>query len=677
MKCICGIVETRFCWLKFNMLMLILGSLLVHTFARTSEELLLSRPRIIRYNSPRDLLNCDGNFSSLWSQFRASVVGNAEAGFPIDPVLYNEARRIALLHAEDALIGGIKFSYVVAKSYPVSVLHDFCLHGYVAALFILFRHDYNVDHLFHIHELLGWRERPLDFSESSEWPTLWRMMPLHFEEAKKLGDASWSMALESWGDDSTQVMPSFDFTAVKHALRKWFHDVQVLPQRWLRRHSGEATKLRLLRSFRRHVRPLGVWVLGHHLGSSMEPYTMLQRALHVGIGLNLQASFCGQRHPKSGLVCEEFGFCDEDKGLKKWFQRYESRWLGEYEWMPHRWDEALEKLATVIASSKFMSTSDLVVCGGPAWFCAMLRTVWSVPMLLYFAWPIASLVPKAFKSQIFSLIQSLGHTLSPPTVIVVANWVLAAQFAIQVHMEVPVQRPHGLYMNQTYMPIPTADGFPRVMVTRFAQWALNSAVAMHEMIWSFFEQVRRETGHRYPFELVFISELLRGADPKIPIKYSEFAKFHSCVFWPWDVMMLLFNELYTMAMPLLVPARRWMYHLMFHSLEHTDMNWWHLRGASVGGMLPYASKLPFPLPHLPWFNPGGSLREVAYWYEQTDFIQFPHVTYFNSLPDMFDRIQTLDVATIRKGMQEFNQVTLQESLAFYREAAVELLHEVG
>ena len=54
---------------------------------------------------------------------------------------------------------------------------------------------------------------------------------------------------------------------------------------------------------------------------------------------------------------------------------------------------------------------------------------------------------------------------SPPTVLVVANWVLAAQFALQAgelglvepwepepeaHINVPVQRPHGLHANATY-----------------------------------------------------------------------------------------------------------------------------------------------------------------------------------------------------------------------------------
>merc|ERR1719221_2181933 len=92
-------------------------------------------------------------------------------------------------------------------------------------------------------------------------------------------------------------------------------------------------------------------------------------------------------------------------------------------------------------------------------------------------------------------------------------------------------------------------------------------------------------------------------------------------------MMLLFDELYTMTVPLLVPESRWMNQLMIHALVHTDVNWWHLRAASVGGALPHVSEIEFPLPFLPWIGPGNGLMQAAYWYELTDFVQFPHVTY--------------------------------------------------
>merc|ERR1712039_801489 len=114
---------------------------------------------------------------------------------------------------------------------------------------------------------------------------------------------------------------------------------------------------------------------------------------------------------------------------------------------------------------------------------------------------------------------------------------------------------------------------------------------------------------------------------------------------------------------------------MHHSLAHTEVNWWHLRAETVSGALPHAQSLeyPFPLPFMPWVRGEDSLEQVAYWYELTDFVQFPHVTTFGSLPDLIEKVQTLDVPGIRSGMRAFNRAPLRESLSFYRNAAAELL----
>merc|ERR1712039_569515 len=157
-----------------------------------------------------------------------------------------------------------------------------------------------------------------------------------------------------------------------------------------------------------------------------------------------------------------------------------------------------------------------------------------------------------------------------------------------------------------------------------------------------------------------------------PLKYADFSTFSACIFWPWDVMMLLFNELYTMTMPLLLPARRWMLQLITHSLSHTEVNWWHLRD-SVGGGLPEPSGVPYPLPFVPWVGQEEGLRPAAFWYELTDFMQFPHLTYFESLPDMLEKLRDLDVPAVRAGMRSFNRATFLDSISFYRAAAAEML----
>jgi len=632
------------------------------------------RPAVGKYYPTQALLNCQGaNFSNVWDIFFPHAIANAQAGFPEDPQLYERAAQIYHQEQSGLVAASFKYPQVLVRQMAVTRLEGFCLYGYMTTLFILYRHTLNPEHIQDIESYMGWREWPLDFSESSRWPTLWRIVPLHLENWRRLGSTHMSKELSQWGDDEW-LLPRPNLFEVEHALYTWLHATGAMIHRW--GDGFKASGRRVVRSLKEVLlksNVLRVVVLGHHLGSSLEPFTMFREALRVGVQLDVHAFFAGQRHPKPGLVCKEFGYCDTNLDLDSWFKTYESRWLGEYEWMATGWDLALSKLANIVGSSAVLMASDVIICGGPAWFCSMLRSIRPSPMLMYFAWPIAPMVPADIKTHVFAQIKLLGQTLAPPTVLIVANWALAAQFAVQLSMYVPVQRPQGIYVNQTYSPIPALDGRPKVMVTRVGHWAGQSGIALLETTWGFMEQEHRETGKKFPLDIVFLSIRIRGTNTNRALTYGEFAKFYACVFWPWDVMMLLFNELYTLTMPLLVPARRWMHQLMFHALVHTDVNWWHLRNNTVAGQLPRASNKEFPLPYLPWAGRDSTLAELAYWYELTDFMQVPHITYFDSIPDMLRKLRVLDVETIRKGMHRFNTVSLRESLGFYRAVAVELL----
>lgn len=637
--------------------------------------MLVFRPRgsSTKYYPPQDLLDCHGsNFSGFWGEFREAVRANEAEGFPEDIDLYRRSAQIIMEWSDSVMSGSTIVPQVLVRQASVAKLRGFCLWGYASAMYILFRHDYNSERLGAIEQMMGWVEWPLDFSESSSWPTLWRLVPLHLEELRDRGDTSWSAGMDHWTDD-WPLLPRPRVDEVSFALRSWLGALgtAVPTRRWLlEQPSSAAVGLRLARRLG-NGGPLHVLVLGHHLGSSMEPFSMLRAALEVGVAVDVQARFFGQRHPKPGLVCREFGYCDENPRLEAWFRRYESRWLGTYDWMPHLWDEALAELSGVVGSSGFVGASDVAICGGPAWLCVMLRSVWSVPMLLYFAWPIAPLIPAEFKTQLFTHVRALAQAADPPAVFVAANWVLAAQFALQLRVDVPVQRPHGIYVNHTYAPTRAPGGKHRILVTRLGVWAATSGLALVEMMVAFLTE-RARAGLQDDFEVVPLGVRLRHADTSVAVTYEDFAQFLACVFWPWDVMMLLFNELYTMTMPLLLPSHRWMIHIMSHQLSHTDVNWWHLR-ESVGGALPEPSGVPFPLEYRPWIARRAGLRPAAFWYSLTDFAQFPHLTHFESIPDMYDRLRGLDIAGIRTGMAAFNRATFADSLLFYRRAAAELL----
>lgn len=631
---------------------------------------LLSRPRQpagARYYPFRQLLDCEGsNFSTPWRSFREKVAANAREGFPVDAELLTWAKQIHSMWEDVAPLRSMTQVKVLTRQSSVEDLGDFCLFAYASSLFLIFRHELEPKHLQDLKDIMGWTEWPLDFSESSGWPAYWRMAPVHMEKMFQRGDLSFSLE-DPWGREE-QHLPTPSVEEAEAALMQWMGTSRSLsrPQPFSAQQLAHHVSQRLLR----------LLVAGHHMGSSIEPYTMLKTALE-NANLDLEVQFHGQRHPTVTMACTVFGFCHENKELSDWMRKWEWKhsWEDDYEWMRDQWPEALEGLAAVLKSDSFFSRVQLVVCGGPAWFCTMLRAVKAVPMLLYFAWPMVPHIPPSLRPQFLLQIQTLAQATSPPAVMVVANWILAAQFALQVRLPTPVQRVHGLYTQQQHSPVPAPNGNHRIMFSRLGVWTGGSGPALLELLWSFFYE-ENEKRH-FPYEPVFLSVRVRAVATIFDVTYEEMSQFYACVYWPWDVMMMLFNELYTMLVPLFVPDKQWVVTSMLWALKHSTQNWWHIRAKNVRSSLPSADgpdDADFPVPE-PWIDDAEhrGMEQAAYWYSLTDFEQFPHLTRFRSFAELMQQLPALRTEEVTEGMRKFNEETLASSLDFYRWAAAALL----
>jgi len=64
---------------------------------------------------------------------------------------------------------------------------------------------------------------------------------------------------------------------------------------------------------------------------------------------------------------------------------------------------------------------------------------------------------------------------------------------------------------------------------------------------------------------------------------------------------------------------------------------------------------------------------MRYWYQYSDFYRFPAIQSFDSLPDLFCKIRTLDAMAVSTKMREFNQVSMVESVEMWTDAVVRVM----
>ncbi|CAE7256651.1 ANKRD17, partial [Symbiodinium sp. KB8] len=92
--------------------------------------------------------------------------------------------------------------------------------------FILYRHERKIQYLNDLHGVMGWSEWPLDFSECSSWPTLYRIAPMHLEQAHFRGDLFFSFREDHWGREELQL-PEPTPRRVEADLLQWLAKVGV------------------------------------------------------------------------------------------------------------------------------------------------------------------------------------------------------------------------------------------------------------------------------------------------------------------------------------------------------------------------------------------------------------------------------------------------------------------
>ena len=133
-------------------------------------------------------------------------------------------------------------------------------------------------------------------------------------------------------------------------------------------------------------------------------------------------------------------------------------------------------------------------------------------------------------------------------------------------------------------------------------------------------------------------------------------RYRAVVGFPYDTSLMFFWEFYSMGMPIFVPMQLWRWGI-FGQHTRPDLE----QPTLEGGM---HERPPFS-PFFDGFAPID-LERALYWSRYTDWAMFPHVQYFDSLPDLMVKLQDVDLQAVSSSMKRFNEESMVQTVETWR-----------
>ncbi|CAF1288151.1 unnamed protein product [Adineta steineri] len=140
-------------------------------------------------------------------------------------------------------------------------------------------------------------------------------------------------------------------------------------------------------------------------------------------------------------------------------------------------------------------------------------------------------------------------------------------------------------------------------------------------------------------------------------EYSDIASHPGIIYIPYQVSLMSLFEQYRMNIPLFFPSidllTEW--HYTYHVIDQRtwDTVYKHPSNTSIiPGVL--ASDIPDP-------NNEFDRKAIRYWLQFSDFYQWPHITYFNSIDDLTMKLTSTNLTEISRNMKIYN-IDLKQKL---------------
>eukprot|EP00927_Polykrikos_kofoidii_P019708 TRINITY_DN19234_c0_g1_i1.p1 TRINITY_DN19234_c0_g1~~TRINITY_DN19234_c0_g1_i1.p1 ORF type:complete len:709 (+),score=94.07 TRINITY_DN19234_c0_g1_i1:38-2164(+) len=656
-------------------------------------------------------LECEGDeFEPEWSIFRRELSLKAPRvrGLGVDGEVVRLATKLLEAHGS---LDNVQEQYMrfterlAGASADEAPLDSFCLYGLVAARFVVGRHI----------EMVKTYEEVIDAGGDAAAATTAVAALVRDEDRRmskpakaELGNALLLLAKKSKYDfmESTRwpvrvldlllVLQSTDMR-----LFRYYTEEFQLPCHL--RLGCEQTRRQAERNLRRHSNAEGVFrsiaAVGMHTTCTLEAVTALRDAAHevavaeFGSAPDVELRFGGHPCPthegslhQCAMRCELLDACDEsqDDALAEFIA-----FLVDVETFSER-EYALTEAKDVFQALRprlgKIASADMIVCTFPTVLCLLLHQAFPRTPLLYVAisnplfaapgcvWREDSTVRDCQNAEAQSFLDAfrtalVGRTDSssedgPGTSMfsgVAAYAVTAALVYFQAGVWLPLAGKAG-----RYVPSSATWGLQRpeeVLLTRSRFF--DPSWGAH------FLTVLRATVDLHKPPLTFVLQHEVGG----LLSFEELASYRAAVILPQDLGLHKFTEHYAMAMPIWMPSRQWAYRLQMY-VPWGMVSYSGSSTTGAGDQLTSPeddadSKLGLHFP--PWFcSQRSPLNQVAYWYAFAEFVAYPHVQFFDSVPGLLVDLLTLDLFAMSAGMRRFRKRLWQTTRSVYAGVAKSL-----
>lgn len=134
-------------------------------------------------------------------------------------------------------------------------------------------------------------------------------------------------------------------------------------------------------------------------------------------------------------------------------------------------------------------------------------------------------------------------------------------------------------------------------------------------------------------------------------KYSDVASHSGIIHIPYQVSIMSLFEQYRMNIPLFFPSQELL--SMWHN-EHMVISERTI-DFSINGHRPNRSQISGVLDDIPDPNNEFDVQGIRYWLKFSDFYQWPHIVYFDSVDDLLEKLLKTDLQKVSENMATYNK----------------------